>query len=181
MYGFSIEEEGRATTGQEKRSDKSTAYVNIATRSFALPKLRDIPGMTDKGDENNAVMPRLIPRGKIAIPVVSPRSDANGTTSSFAPASEKADQQPKEDEESRVTTAAAEEPPSRQVRPAFQPISPGLSNVTLPLGPGPKVAVKGEAEPVRDSIKPVLLSVSSICRYLRPYINESSGVCVGGL
>lgn len=96
---------------------------------------------------DSEVMPRLAPRGKIVIPEVFTRRTS--TDSTPAPASEKTSLQAANEAQETVVTAeeehgravAANATPAEMVEPtreALKPISPGLSNVSLPLGPKPK-------------------------------------------
>lgn len=107
--------------------------------------------MSDIGAEAVSETPRLVPRGKIIVPKACTRPDANGSTSrsSLAPAAESsADVRGEEavqmGESAEPAIAPAE---SGSLRP-LGPISPGLSNVSLPLGPGPKGSVAGTASSV---------------------------------
>eukprot|EP00903_Cladosiphon_okamuranus_P021688 g19941.t1 len=112
--------------------------------------------MADAGSStsNETTKPRLGPRSKIVIPEVFTKSGSNGRTTSVAPASERSSQTqdrglpPAADEPAVVAEVAAAAPaPSEgavfspkpeSFRPAFAPISSGLSSVKLPLGPPPK-------------------------------------------
>lgn len=102
-------------------------------------------------------MPSLRPHSKISIPEACAPSnmDANGIV---APASETATGQGEKQAEevtappqAPATASAAATVPLRQKSSrAFKPISPGLSNISLPLGPSPKVrGGKDDASSVR--------------------------------
>eukprot|EP00904_Undaria_pinnatifida_P013019 jgi/Undpi1/8848/HiC_scaffold_25.g11310.m1 len=115
-------------------------------------------------------MPSLRPHSKISIPEACAPSnmDANGIV---APASETATGQgEKQAEEVTVppqapaTASAAATVPLRQKSSrAFKPISPGLSNISLPLGPSPKVrGGKDDASSVRiELVKPAAEKVET--------------------
>lgn len=117
--------------------------------------------MTDKG-EADVAMPTLAPHGNIVIPDIFARSNANDG-SGVAPAAESA--QPGASEATTAVETASEVvavAPSKRESSSltFQPISPGLSSVSLPLGPGPKIATEKEAKSVRR-----LSGCSRVCMF----------------
>ncbi|CAM9234721.1 unnamed protein product [Hapterophycus canaliculatus] len=106
------------------------------------------------GDDNrsssDAASPSLRPRGKIVIPDAFLKSDTNGSSrgvtpvtrstsrqengSRAAPVAPKGVARPRAKPAAGAAVARKAEPPKL----AFDPISPGLSRVKLPLGPSPK-------------------------------------------
>lgn len=94
--------------------------------------------------------PRLGPRSKIVIPEAFTKSNSNGRSVGVAPASERTTREKalplgRAAEPAVVAEVAAPAPADAVVspkpepsKPAFEPISPGLSSVKLPLGPSPK-------------------------------------------
>lgn len=112
--------------------------------------------MADAGSSTSSdtAKPRLGPRSKIVIPEAFTKSGSIGRSTSVAPASERtiqtqdnglplAAQEPAVVAEVAAAAPAPAEvavvsPKPESLRPAFAPISPGLSSVKLPLGPSPK-------------------------------------------
>lgn len=108
---------------------------------------------------NDTARPRLGPRSKTVIPEAFMQSGSNGSTASIAPASERVDEEkglPAAAEPAVVAEVLAPAPvdavvsaKTKSPKPAFEPISPGLSSVKLPLGPSPK----DESVPTEEKAK----------------------------
>lgn len=105
--------------------------------------------MADVGSaSSNTAKPRLGPRSKIVIPEAFTKAGSNGRAASVAPASERtSDEKAPQAAEpavvgevaaapAAVAAAVSAKPESPKI--AFQPISPGLSSVQLPLGLSPE-------------------------------------------
>lgn len=100
----------------------------------------------DDRSGTDASVPSLRPRGKIVIPDAFLRNSTNGSSRSVAPPAESPSRQgnglraapigPKVVAPTGVKPAVA--PKAEPPKPSFNPISPGLSSVKLPLGPSPK-------------------------------------------
>ena len=120
--------------------------------------------MSDTGDVGTA-MPSLRPHSKIPIPETFDPTDAEAN-GSVAPASEtttrQQDQVEKRAEEAlspapaAAAAAAAPEvtavPPKQKSPRCFEPISPGLSSISLPLGPSPKGVGGKDTSSVRHEL-----------------------------
>lgn len=110
--------------------------------------------MADVGSTSSGTAkPRLGPRSKIVIPEAFTKAASNGRAISLAPASERTSQEkglPPVAEPAAAVVAEVATPAvaveaavspkteSPKPKPTFEPISPGLSSVKLPLGPSPK-------------------------------------------
>lgn len=113
---------------------------------------------------DSKAMPRLAPHGKITIPEAFTRSSTDSTP---APASERksphaaAKAQAAVKGQGRHVEVAAVAEMAGPTREILKPISPGLSNVSLPLGPRPKGTKTAKEELVSLAIYFLYLSALS--------------------